>query len=282
MARVAESERPGVQVDGEMHRRGETLRPCLAEQIVVDRLEQPLRLDLPEQPADRPGAQQRPGAGRAALSGEIDQRHLQVAPVRRQRGDRQVAGELVAVGRADRRLGVPTGGQLGHLPERQQPVAQVHEHVLAAVALHAEPFPGAGAQDHERHRYRQSEDGDGLQRRPAPDHDRGVAQARGIREADEQEPARGEEEPGQDDERRVERPGHIGRPPAHEAQQQPAEHHQTGGTDRLAGPAQPPGPCRPRLGEHGQIPAGAGARRRVQHDVEGLSTPAWPRRARSR
>ena len=141
MPGVAEREGARAQVDSQVNGGRETFRPLLAHEVVVGRGQQPFRLHLTEQPPDRSRTQQRPGARGAALPGQVDERDLQAMTVGRQGGDGQIAGELVAVRRPDGRLGVPTGRQRRHVAQCQQPIAQVDEHVLTAVALHPEPLP---------------------------------------------------------------------------------------------------------------------------------------------
>ncbi len=153
---------------------------------------------------------------------------------------------------------MPPGRQHGHDPQRQQAITKVDEHVLATVALDPEPLPRTGPDDHQRHGQPESQKGEPLQRRPPANHDGRVAQARGIREADQEEPPRGEEQASEDDQWTEQRPRDVRRPHAHEAQERETRKDQTDGPHRLPGPTQGAQPWAETLGDHRPPSRGGG------------------------
>ena len=135
----------------------EALLPALAQQVLVGRVQEVLRGHGTQQAAERAGQQQRAGAGRGALAADVDERDLQVRAVGGPAGHQEVAGERVAVGRAQERLDLPPRRQCRHLALHAQPVAQVDQHRLAQVALQAEPGAAARHEEHQ-HRHRGEHD----------------------------------------------------------------------------------------------------------------------------
>ena len=90
---VRTSKSPG-QVKGDVDGGREALVPVLAQQVVVGGREELLGRQRAEQPAERAGEQQRPGARGLALAGDVDDHDLEPV-VSRADGDEEVARERV-------------------------------------------------------------------------------------------------------------------------------------------------------------------------------------------
>ena len=196
----------GHQVDRHVHRRRETLVPALAQEVVVGGGQEPVGRQRPEQTAQRAGQQQRPGARRRALAGDVDEGELEAVPVHAPGGDEEVAGELVAVRRAQDHLRVPARRERRQLALGPQPVAQVDQHRLARGALDAEAGATVGDPDHEQRRRSEQIDHAAVQRgRAAVPSDRDIDKRHDDREIEQRQRADRQEEPAQDhdqDERR--------------------------------------------------------------------------------
>ena len=208
---------PRRQVDGDVHGGGEALVPVLAQQIVVGGRQEPVGLLLAEQPAERARQQQRARAGLHALARDVDEDHLQPASVRRSRGDDEVARERLPVCRLDGGLRVPPAGQVGSSPNarsRSRRSTNIDSPRLPWTPSRARER-GCRTSARRPSRARPARD----LGRPQPRSEAGSDDLEQVDEADDEQVAGCEVEPGDDDERRVQRE----RAPPHRLTQEDAD-----------------------------------------------------------
>src|SRR4029078_6779271 len=91
-------ERPGGQVDAQVHGRGEAVLPGVVEQVGVGRGQELARLERRDQAAHRAGEQEGAGAGTIALAGDVDHGDVESSG-RDVPDDEEVTGEPGAPGR---------------------------------------------------------------------------------------------------------------------------------------------------------------------------------------
>ena len=209
----------GVQVDPQVDRRGEALAPALPAQVAVRLAEEVLRRHRPEQPTERPGQQQRPGAGVDALAGDVHQRDVEhrsrPAPVLlvadAQPGHHEVTRHAGAVRGAQLDLDPPAGRQRRHLGLHPQPLAQLQQDPVRAGPPDADPVPPPGLLvRHHRHHEEDEDRADG-QRVPTAGRDDQAGQQHRADQQQPQLPAR-QREPADEHRHRQhgERPGLLG------------------------------------------------------------------------
>ena len=134
-----------------MHRRGEALFPALADEVLVRGAQEVGRGHGAEEPSERPGEEQRAGAGPGALAADVDEHDLEAVARGAQVRDDEVPGEAVAVCREDARAGRPPLGQVGHRAHGGDAVAQLGEHPVAAEPPGADERAGPRGDDHDPH-----------------------------------------------------------------------------------------------------------------------------------
>ena len=228
---VADRVLPRAQVDLEVHGRGEALDPALSREVVVGGGQELVRGHRPEQAAEGSGQQQRAGAGAGALAADVDEHDLQAITRGRSVGDEEVAGEVLAVGRADARRHLPARGQVWQLAAEGDAVAQLGEHAVAAKASGPDPrarhrrdeHDGHHGDDRDRHEHRAGQPDAGVghpagheDERDAIDHHQGTG---------------AQDHTGDDDRGEEERDRHGVRPPRDggtQGQQPPDERHEKG------------------------------------------------------